>query len=60
MEVWREILLASIGEQFATVLEAGDEINGLSLSTRYVFLFALLTSGNRKTSFKFGTEWQVA
>eukprot|EP01127_Copromyxa_protea_P022676 TRINITY_DN8276_c0_g1_i1.p1 TRINITY_DN8276_c0_g1~~TRINITY_DN8276_c0_g1_i1.p1 ORF type:complete len:198 (+),score=37.48 TRINITY_DN8276_c0_g1_i1:34-594(+) len=34
MTVWTEVLLASIGEQFAPVLEEGDEINGISLSTR--------------------------
>lgn len=34
MDVWREVVLASIGEQFAPILEEGDEINGISLSMK--------------------------
>jgi len=34
VEVWKEIVLAAIGEQFAPILEEGDEINGISVSIR--------------------------
>lgn len=43
MEVWREVVLASIGEQFSPILEEGDDINGISLCMRYISLVNLLT-----------------
>eukprot|EP01123_Difflugia_compressa_P010055 TRINITY_DN3561_c0_g3_i1.p1 TRINITY_DN3561_c0_g3~~TRINITY_DN3561_c0_g3_i1.p1 ORF type:complete len:189 (+),score=30.98 TRINITY_DN3561_c0_g3_i1:99-665(+) len=34
VNVWKEIVLAAIGEQFAPILEEGDDINGVSVSPR--------------------------
>jgi len=34
VEAWKEIVLAAIGEQFAPVLDEGDDINGVSVSIR--------------------------
>jgi len=34
VEVWRELVLAAVGEQFAPVLEEGDDINGVTVSIR--------------------------
>jgi hypothetical protein len=33
--LWKELVLACIGEQFALILEPTDEINGISLGIRY-------------------------
>lgn len=46
--VWRDLLLAVIGEQFADVLTEGDDICGVSISKRQVdYVYQVWTKGDR-------------
>jgi len=36
-EVWKELVLAAIGEQFAPVLVENDDINGITVSVRQAY-----------------------
>jgi len=42
--VWRELLLAAVGEQFSDSLQTGDDISGVTASIRQYVVYTLSSS----------------